>query len=250
MILDSALHDSKALDIARQQFISLYIRNDKIISNLFDKVMQKHSDLRSAILGNIFAFSYSYDGRTEHTRLFLEKLAATASKEEAEKIIGNQMDYPLTGMMRHIICEEIWDYSTDQDANNYFFRFFPDNCRPFKKHRKSMAFGEDLKTLNVPTFIWGGRFDPVTPIQAMREMHELIPQSLIWENPYAGHGLISESPTCAIKLADMFFSGSSITDIQVLASSKACQSPPLTNFADTQRLLKKIALPGVGFPIF
>lgn len=245
MILDSAFHDSKAIDIARQQFMSLFIRNDKVISDLFDKVEQKYGELRPAILRTIFSYSYGYDGRTLETRRFLEKLAAAASQEDAEKIIGIQTDYPMTGMMRHIVCEELWDYYHD----GYYFALFND-CGAFKNHRKPMAFGDDLKQLNVPIFIWGGRFDPVTPIQAMREMHELLPQSLLWEHPHAGHGLIVESSTCALKLADMFFSDRSKTDIQDLAYSKACQDEPSTNFENTKRFLKKLTLPGRRFPIF
>lgn len=247
MVLDSAFHDSKAIDIARQQFFSLFIRNDKEISDLFDQVWQKYSDLRPAILRNIFHYSYGYYGRTIATRSFLEKLATSASKEEAEKIIGNTTVYPMTGMMRHIVCEEIWDYSSDQ-ADFYFSPF--NDCGAFKNHRTPMAFGEDLRKLNMPVFIWGGRFDPVTPIQAMREMHELIPQSLIWEHPYAGHGLIVESSICAVKLADMFFSGSPPAEIKTLANSNDCQSPPSTTFANTLRFLRKMTLPGGGFPIF
>lgn len=249
MILDSAFHDSQAIDIARQQFMPLYIRSDEAISNLYDRVIQKYSDLRSAVLRTIFSYSYGYEGRTRATRIFLERLLNTGSREEAEKIIGSQHDFPMTGMSRHIICEEIWDYSADQDANAYYFSSFGD-CGAFEKHRKPMAFAEELRKLNVPVFIWGGRFDPVTPIQAMREMHQLIPQSLFWEHPYAGHGLIVESSACAFKLADMFFSGGLKSDIDALANSADCQREPSANFADTQSLLKKMTLPGINFPGF
>lgn len=250
MILDSAFHDSKAIDIGRQQYISLFIRSDKVSSDLFDQVVQKYSDLKPAILSAIWGYTYSYDGRTKGIRAFLGQLAASTSREDAEKLLVSNLDFPMTGMMRHIICEEIWDFSVNQDANSYYWTVFNNDCGVFKKHRTPMAFGEDLKKLNIRTFIWGGRFDPVTPIQAMREMHQLIPQSLMWEHPYAGHGLISESSACALKLADMFFSGSSDADIEALANSKACQSAPSATFADSKRFLKKMTLPGGEFPIF
>ncbi len=252
MILDSAFHNTKAIDIARQQYISLFIRADKITSNLFDQLVLKYSDLRSAILRAIWGYTYSYDGRTKTIHIFLEELATAPSREDVEKMLAGYMDVnlPMTGMTRHIVCEEIWDFSDNQDANSYYWTIFNNNCGVFKTNRTPMAFDDELKKLNVRTFIWGGRFDPVTPIQAMREMHELIPHSLMWEHPYAGHGLIVESSACAFKLADMFFSGSSNAEIESLANSTACQSAPSTNFTDTQRILKKMTFPEATFPMF
>ncbi|KTC75991.1 Proline iminopeptidase [Legionella birminghamensis] len=249
MILDSAFHDSQAINIARQQFMSLYIRGDKTVSDLFDQVIEKYSDLQFAILRTIFNYSYGYDGRTKAIPIFLQQLANTTSRKDARKMIGNTRSLPLTGMSRHIVCEEIWDYPAEQDSNAFYFAPFRD-CGVFKKYRNPMAFSEELKKLDIPVFIWGGRYDPVTPIQAMREMHQLIPESLFWEHPYAGHGLIVESSACALKLADMFFSGNSVTEIETLANSKDCQGEPSANFADTKSFLKRMTLPGVEFPSF
>lgn len=252
MILDSAFHDTKALEIGRQQYLSLFIRNDKIISDLFDRIMTKYSDLKPAILNAIFSYTYSYNGRTKVIPVFLESIINSKSREEVEKILAPYMDtnIPLNGMMRHIVCEEIWDYSDNNDSNSYYFPIFNANCGVFKTNRTPMANSNELKKLNVRTFIWGGRFDPVTPIQAMREMHQLIPMSLMWEHPYAGHGLIVESPSCALKLADMFISGSSNAEIETLANSKACQGIPSASFADTKQFIKKISLTGTDFPAF
>lgn len=252
MILDSAFHDTKAIDIARQQYIPFFIRGDKVTSDLFDTVIQKYSDLRPAILTAIWPYTYSYIGRTNEIQIFLEKLAAAPSREEVEKLLEGSLDtnVPLAGMTRHIICEEIWDFSDNQDANTYYWPTFYKNCGVFKTSRAPMSFANDLRKLNVRTFIWGGRFDPVTPIQAMREMHQLIPHSLFWENPYAGHALIVENRACANKLADMFYSGSSDAEIESLANSDTCQGVPAATFADTQRFLKKITISGSAFPAF
>lgn len=253
LILDSAFHDSNAIDIARQQYIPLFIRSDKVISELFDQLTQQYSDLKPVILRAIWGYTYSYAGRTEGIRNFLEQLtAASASREEVEKLLNNYMDFniPIAGMGRHIVCEEIWDFSDNQNANDYYWPIFNANCGAFKKYRTPMAYSDDLKKLNVRTFIWGGKYDPVTPIQAMREMHQLIPHSLMWENPHAGHGLISESRACAFKLADMFFSGSSDAEIEAVANSKACQSAPTTKIADTKRFFKKMTMPEAEFPMF
>lgn len=252
MILDSALHDTKAVDIARQQYVSLFIRSDKAISDLFDQIVQQYSDLKPAILLAIFGYTYSYDGRTSVIRTVLENLAAAPSRQEIERMLAGYMDFtlPLTGMARHITCEEIWDFSTNQEANSYYLTLIKENCTAFRQTRTPMAFSDELRKLNVRTFIWGGRFDPVTPIQAMREMNKLIPHSMLWEHPYAGHGLIVESPSCALKLADLFFSGSSNAEIESLANSPACQRAPSTKFADTERMLKKMTLQGAKFPLF
>lgn len=251
MILDSAFYDTKAIDISRQQYIPLFIRQDAVISNLFDKVVQKYSDLKPAILAAIFPYTYSYDGRTRGLVDFLTQLDTASSREGVENLLGDYMDMniPMSGMIRHIICEEIWDFKEDLFASDYW-SIFNYNCGVFKNHRLPMAFGEALKTLNVPIFIFGGRFDPVTPIQVMREMHQILPNSLMWEHPYAGHALIVESADCMFKLADMFFSDSPKEAILSVANSKACQSPPLIKFAQTQQFFKQMTASGMVFPLF
>jgi hypothetical protein len=89
-----------------------------------------------------------------------------------------------------------------------------------------MNWAEDLRTLPVRTFIWAGAFDPVTPSSVMREMHALIPNSLLYENSQAGHGLWWEKPECARSLLRQFVSGANDVTINATAASAACQSSP------------------------
>lgn len=251
IILDSAFHDTKAIDIARQQYIPLFIRNNKTTSDLFDQFTQKYPDLQPNVLRSIRSFTYSYGGRTEYIPWLLQQLVAANSREDVEKTLAlyPDVDAPLAGMSRHILCEEIWDYSDNQEANRYYLTAMSDDCGGFKNSRKPMSFADDLKKLSIRTFIWGGKFDPVTPLQTMREMHELIPHSLLWEHPHAGHGLIRESSTCAFKLASMFFNGRSDDEIMSVANSAACQQQPLTTFAQTQAFLRMTTFPGMKGPI-
>jgi pimeloyl-ACP methyl ester carboxylesterase len=157
---------------------------------------------------------------------YLKRILSASSKEEATKIIESQWA-PLIGMARNILCEEIWDYPEVPEQEQYFFWELATECKPFVQHRTQMDFRDALTRLKVKTFIWGGRFDPVTPLQAMKEMRQLIPNSALWENAHAGHGLITEKDKCALDLAEKFMlTQLSLQELEQEAHRTDCQSPP------------------------
>jgi pimeloyl-ACP methyl ester carboxylesterase len=256
LILDSALHESKSLDYGRKQYVSLYIRSNEVVSDLFNQIVLRYPELEIEILRKIRTMTYGYFGRTQQIHRFLRKVYEAQSKSEVEKVLETvgDLEPPLVGMMRQIVCEEIWDYPNLTEAEQYFFWQFAVECRGFGKHRHPMSFSEGLARLSVRTFIWGGQFDPVTPIQAMREMQQLIPHSILWENAHVGHCLIGEKGVCAFQLARMFFKGASDSELKEVIQSTECQSAPKRHDASMKvrlRILEDSLRPlGIRFPLF
>lgn len=186
----------------------------------------------------------------------LSDLEQMKTRAEAVTYLDSPRDLlpPIEGMTRNIFCEELWDYPEIPESEQYYFWQFAVECKYFKSHRHPMAFSEGLAKLPVKTFIWGGQFDPVTNIQAMREMHQLIRNSLLWENPYAGHGLIAEKKDCAILLASKFFGGAKDSDIMSVAESSDCQSAPKVGDPSMLRIRAIMEHSresvGIPFPLF
>ncbi len=72
--------------------------------------------------------------------------------------------------------------------------------------------------------------DPATPIEAMREMNSLMPNSVLYENLFSGHGVIREKTDCSLNLIEMLVSGVALPIIQKVSLQKECQSPPAAAF--------------------
>lgn len=229
LILDSAFHDVSALEIGRKQYVQLFFLENAEVRALYEKFLAKYPTLRNLFLRHMRGTTYSYFGRTFQIKSTLLKLLEQTSEADVEKIIQNMesLKPPLVGMLRTILCEEIWDYPNPAaESNQYYWWMMHEECPHFKTHRNPMHFSEGLKKLSMRTFIWGGKYDPVTPIQSMREMRSLIPNSILWENPHVGHGLLSEKSRCAMDLLSKFVFGASNAELQAKADSNECQSAP------------------------
>lgn len=221
IILDSAFHDGAyALPIVREQYVKLFLESDPETAEMYRKVAALYPGLINNLYLRIFGFTYGYQGRKQAIPKYL-KMILTAKKEEAEKFLS-PLIFPFVGMSREILCEEIWDYA----PQSLVFSSLVSDCANFTLFRKSMDFTESLKKVKVPVMIWGGAFDPVTPIQAMREMHRLIPDSFLFENPHCGHFVGNEKPDCALELIQSWLKLESKTKWEAIAKSDLCQSPP------------------------
>mgnify|MGYP000039931823 CR=1 FL=1 len=231
IILDSAFHDgSFALPIARDQYFPLFIESNPETNALYQQVIALYPDAKEHIPSKIWQGTYNYYGRTVKIPNFLRQILSAKTKEEAAKIYTFET-FPTVGMQREILCEEIWDFPTSPGV--IFPMLFTD-CATIAKFRKPMNFTEALKKLKVPMMIWGGAFDPATPIQAMREIQRLTPDSFLFENKYAGHGIAMEKPQCALALADAFLKSETKAKFEAIAKSDDCQSPPASKTDQAQ----------------
>jgi pimeloyl-ACP methyl ester carboxylesterase len=225
-ILDSTFHRSTAIDVGRRQYKSLFIDQNPEVKALYDEIVAKYPDARESILWTIWGETYSYEGRLKGIKEFFRTILAAPSPDAARRLYQREKyDGPISGMSYEIICQEIWDFPSHDD-HKYYFADFVTNCSQFKKIRIPMDWGNELSRLPVRTFIWAGAFDPVTPASVMREMHELIPNSILYENSEAGHGLWWEKPECALNLLRKFVAESSNETLEKLIASQECQSAP------------------------
>jgi pimeloyl-ACP methyl ester carboxylesterase len=227
LVLDSTFFKTAALGVARGQYKSFYIEHDPATQAKYAAVVARYPDAADAILRKMWGLTYSFRGRTVEIPTLLQQVLDAATPEAARELYDEPVYHgPTQGMTYDIICEEIWDYRPDAARDAYYFADFAANCGPYASTRTPMDWTEELRHLPVRTYIWAGAFDPVTPAAVMREMHELVPGSLLWENPLAGHGLFFEKNACARKLMGLFFAGTTTDVLDRLAASDACQSAP------------------------
>lgn len=227
LILDSTMHDTRGTALARDQYVKLFVDEDAEVSSLYRQILARDPEARPQLLQRIFRYAYSYQGRTQGIRNFFKQVAAAPDLEEMRRRYRAKPPAPVTGMFQAIACEEIWDYPERADDS-----FMPDlelGCRAFKPFRSPMAFSEDLKNLPMRAMIWGGAYDPVTPIAMMREIRDLLPNALMFENPHAGHGVISEKYACAQKLLRSFLAGAPWEATRAISQAPDCQSAPSMN---------------------
>jgi pimeloyl-ACP methyl ester carboxylesterase len=230
LILDSTFHRATAINVARHQYIDLFINHDPIIMNMFLSIINRYPDTKYPVLQQIFSDTYSFKGRTVRIKEFFEAILEAPSEEEAKKIYSSHSSQgPFWGMGTSIACEEIWDYPATSEADNYYFTIFTKSCKQFPKSiLKSMDWSEDLKQLLVKTLIMAGGFDPVTPASVMAEMDALAPNSYLFTNAHTGHGSYFELKDCSVKLLKEFTISDSFAGVSKIAGSELCQKAPDT----------------------
>jgi pimeloyl-ACP methyl ester carboxylesterase len=82
-----------------------------------------------------------------------------------------------------------------------------------------------LKQITVPTLIYGGAFDHVTPARAMIEIAREIPGSFLFLDNYVGHDL-RDKIKCFVAMTSKFFLGASQRELQEISYSPMCQNAP------------------------
>jgi len=225
-ILDSTFHRSTAIDVGRRQYKNLFIEHDPEVKNLYEEVVAKYPDAHDKVLSAMWGYTYSYEGRLSGLKSLFNAILAASTPEQARGLYTKQqLDGPVGGMSYDIACTEIWDHPEGSDYNFYFSGFIA-NCDRYKGIRAPLDVAEGLRNLSVRTFIWAGAFDPVTPSSVMREMHALIPNSVLYENIHAGHGLWWEKPECTLALLRQFVSGATNETLHASIASQTCQSAP------------------------
>jgi pimeloyl-ACP methyl ester carboxylesterase len=228
LVLDSTFHDIKAVEIARRQFVPRFIEFDPRTRAAFEKLVERYPELRLEALRRMRLLTYSYATRIKDLPELFERAANQDTRAAALALLKEQFDLapPLTGMVRDIFCEQMWDYSADAEANAYFWWVFARECAPYEATARPIRMSESLRALKMRSFIWAGGFDPVAPVEVSREMRDLVPGALYWENRFAGHGLLGEKNACATELLSRFIRGESSEAIAEVARSEACQSAP------------------------
>jgi pimeloyl-ACP methyl ester carboxylesterase len=245
LILDSTFYGSSQITFAREQLFDLFFLEDSSIHQQLQAVLTKYPEVRIEAL-RIAAYSSNYKLRAVYLPQLLQDLADSPSLTDAQALLERLRTplYPKVGMAREITCREMWDFPLNDPRDEYYLPGFNDDCRAFKDFRAPFDYSEGLSALNVRTMIWGGKYDPITPLESMKRMNQWIPGSLLWANQFAGHGLIREKRDCAERLLSLFAHRASDAQIKTVMDSDLCQSPPAI---DPSEAHQGLAFPPLSF---
>lgn len=193
--------------------------------------VEKYPDFKIKFLDYTVNQMYSYKGRIQNIPETLKTITSLLELGEthlAQKILSNEGSYIMPWMMRSISCLEIFDPTDEEGSYPMFAKLFG-ACREFGEDIVDFFnYTESLAHLQMKTFIWGGKYDHVTPAKAMIKMSNLIPNNFLYIDQHVGHG-VGPKLDCFIKFMDSFFDDSPINNLKIIASSSKCQLPPVVN---------------------
>lgn len=193
----------------------------------FYELTANDKTLREAFLDWAFEPMYQYAGRAqkipEKLNFVLEKLKAGEKQNVLQELASKPSVTPW--MQRSIACIELFPYETKFPGEYNFWVKAIGFCSEYKGMHDYFHYTPLLKQINVPTLIYGGAFDHVTPPKAMLQMSQEIKNSFIFIDNYLGHGF-GGKVGCIVRLTAQFFSGASSSELQQVAYSPFCQDAP------------------------
>jgi hypothetical protein len=77
----------------------------------------------------------------------------------------------------------------------------------------------------MPTFIWGGIYDHVTPAKAMVKMSKYIPDNYLYIDQHIGHDF-TRKVDCLTSFIDSFFDDASKKKLNEISISSDCSTEP------------------------
>lgn len=170
---------------------------------------------------------YSYEGRTRKIPEMLETVTILLQAQkfkEAKKLLSDDQTFIMPWMMRSISCIEIFNIPIDPHVYQMFGDLFK-SCDEYSKIADPFNYTQSLSNLPMKTFIWGGKFDHVTPAKAMIKMAKIIPDNYLYIDQHIGHGYASKID-CFINFMDNFFSDNPKESLENIATSKTCTDEP------------------------
>lgn len=199
----------------------------------FMDLTESRIELREKVLDWSFGPLYSYLGRTQEIPNKIDKaitLIESGHFAELEQSLLSSGGWVMEWMMKSIGCGELFPSYTKYDGEYFLWKpMF--GCKEFEGATEYFDYTELLHQIEVPTLIFGGAFDHVTPAASMIKMAQKIPNSYIFIDPYMGHGFMGKR-SCFFKLNDLFFSESSFDTIEDFVRKPICSGLPTIEFED------------------
>jgi pimeloyl-ACP methyl ester carboxylesterase len=227
LFLVGAFSSYKDFNQAKRDYEGL-VSKSSVGSEKYNSLIKKFPQYKNKFLNFTIGPMYSYEGRIKsipNTFDQLSILLETGQFKEADKLLSTGPGAIMPWMMRSIMCLEIMD-TTVQPGVFPMFETMINSCNEFVGQTDYFDYTKSLKNLKMDTFIWGGKFDHVTPAKAMKKMSRLIPNNFLYIDQHMGHGF-NLKIDCLIQFMDNFFDGSSMEVIESLSTTSQCIDKPV-----------------------
>ena len=171
---------------------------------------------------------YSYVGRVKAIPTTFDGLILLLNSgklKDADKLLSTGPGAIMPWMMRSIMCLEIMD-TTVQPGVFPMFETMIKSCNEFAGQTDYFNYTSSLNQIKVDTFIWGGKYDHVTPAKAMTKMAKRIPNNFLYIDQHIGHGF-NFKIDCLIQFMDNFIEGTSKEILNSISNSSACITEPI-----------------------
>jgi len=210
---------------ADEHYESLLLDWDPKLRSLFERLRNLSDKVAHQFLNWSTSRMYTYSGRTKEVPRMLGEIVDLVTQNE----ISNAQLRLETGhgvmppMQRAIMCQELTP-PRPQDGRFHLNQGL--GCEEFEGAYDYFDYTHALKNISARTFLWSGRFDPVTSRAAMDKMAQRIPNHFYFRDQHSGHG--PEKPECLMHMMKSFFANSPNRKLQKIARSADCTSPPST----------------------
>jgi pimeloyl-ACP methyl ester carboxylesterase len=226
LFLGGAFSASKDFTQARRDYENLVI-DSSVGSDTYEHFINTYPEYRERFLDYTVEQMYSFEGRTNRIPNHLSELLQfldNGDTELADLIYSNQHNEILPWMMRSISCLEIIDINIEPGIYPLFDSTFG-VCREFSQIIDLFDYTESLVNLSMPTFIWGGIYDHVTPAKAMVKMSKYIPDNYLYIDQHIGHDF-TRKVDCLTSFIDSFFDDASKNELNEISISSDCSTEP------------------------
>jgi pimeloyl-ACP methyl ester carboxylesterase len=201
--------------------------NSSVGHKLYNRFVSTYPEFRIRFLDYTVEEMYSYEGRVYRIPQKLAELLSYLDRGEVESanlLFTEAETLILPWMMRSISCLEIVDSKNELGVYPMFNSTFG-TCTEFSLIADLFDYTESLVNLHMDTFIWGGKYDHVTPANAMLKMANKIPNSYIYIDQHIGHDY-STKIDCLGAFIDGFFEGVSQVELDIISKSTVCVNKP------------------------
>lgn len=230
LFLGGAFSSASTFTRARENYESLVVKSS-IDESKYLSFIEKFPEYKDRFLNYTIPEMYTFEGRVKNIpKKFNEvfELLNTGDKAIVDIILPKNKNEIMPWMMRSIMCIEIMQPLISSTDAFPMFQSMVNSCKEFSYKTDFFNYTESLKVLPMDTFIWGGKYDHVTPIYGMQKMASNIPNNYFYIDQHIGHDF-SRKTQCMIDFMKVFFTDQNQANLEDVAKSSNCTKEPLLN---------------------
>jgi pimeloyl-ACP methyl ester carboxylesterase len=227
LFLVGAFSSYKDFNQAKRDYENLVVTST-IGTKKYNAFTQSFPSYKRKFLDFTIGPMYSYAGRVKTIPTTFDNLILlleSGKLTDADKLLSTGPGAIMPWMMRSIMCLEIMD-TTVQPGIFPMFETMIKSCNEFAGQTDYFNYTSLLKNIKVDTFIWGGKYDHVTPAKAMKKMAKRLPNNFLYIDEHIGHGFNFKT-NCLIQFMDQFIEGTSKEVLNSISKSAECVDEPI-----------------------